>query len=207
MTVAEPNPLNRPPVYSFSTSSTTVEAAAIELSPGIGWARQIIYNSAYDVVTGYKMRSVEPSLRVTVNLAVSPLTLFDAVANKTNASAWAGGGYATWLCTGISANQDSALVGTEVLDYWVVTASFAYRSQGWGLEIKDVGLNERVPKAGGGYQKRRCRVFDNDGNAQPASSPQPLDATGAQLFGDAVVRTKSYTIYEPVEFSNYFASP
>lgn len=207
MTVAEPNPLNRPPVYSFSTSSTTVEAAAIQLSPGIGWVRQIIYNSAWDIVTGYKMRSVEPSLRVTKNLAVAPLVLMDELANKTNMTTWAGGGHATWLCTGISANQDSALVGTEVVDYWVVTASFSYRSQGWDLEIKDVGLNERVPKAGGGYQLQRCVVFDKDGNERPATTPQPLDEDGRQLFGTSQVGTKSYRLYEPVEFGNYFESP
>ena len=205
MSVADPNPLLRPEVYFFRTSSTTVEAEAKQRTAG-QWFRQIIYNSAFDVVTGYKMRSVEPVLSISKNLAVSPIVLFDTLVNKTNDSPWAGGAGLTWLCTSISGEQKTELVGTEVLTYWEVTASFSYRSGGWDLYVKDIGLNERVELPNGTFEKRRCKVFDQDGNAVAATIAQPLNADGTQRFTN-VVDEKSYTIYEYTDFSAYFTGP
>jgi hypothetical protein len=205
MSVADPNPLLRPEVYSFSTSSTTVEAAAKLPIPG-GFGRQIIYNSAYDVVTGYKMRAVEPSLTIKKNLATSPLVLIDAIANKTNEWPWAGGAGLTWLCTAISGEQKTEVVGTEVITYWAVSANFSYRSQKWNLRIKDIGLNERVPREGGGFIKRRCRVYDQNGNFVAATTAQPLNPDGTQRDSETISELE-YTIYEWADFSNYFIGP
>lgn len=209
MTASEPNPLKRPAVYSFSASSTTVEAVAIEqdIFSG-GWIQKSIVNTANDPITGYKMRSVEQTLTVRKNLKSNPIALAAEIANKTNSTAWANGAVDTWLCSGLSAQQNSALVGQEVLEYWEVSATFAYRSSGWMLSIPNVGLNAIVQNADGTSEKRRCVTYDQDGNLQPATTPQPLNASGEQIISTSnEISRISFRLYQSVDFSTYFESP
>lgn len=196
MSVSDPNPLNRPAVYSFSTSSTTTDALEFYLG-----SRIPIKNSAGSVVTGYKMRTVEPSLRVTVNLQQSPIVIAREIANTVNNPAWAGGDIGTWLCTGISGSQETEVVGAEVITYWKVSGSFSYREQKWRLEYADVGLYELVDG-----RRRRCRVEDSDGNYQSATTPQPLNSDGTQR-NSTTISTRTAVIYDTSNFATYFPSP
>ena len=129
MSVKDPNPLNRPDVWSLSASGTTVPAAFHY----VGGAQKQIVNSAGDAITGLKRRQGEITMTVRGNRSGSPFALATTLVNRTNATEWADGAERTWLCTSISAQQQSELVGTEILDYWSVSFSFAYRPETWAV--------------------------------------------------------------------------
>lgn len=207
MSVKDPNPLNRPEVYSFSSSSTTVDAISFSNVPGFGYRREFIYNSAYDLLQGYKMRSVEPALTISKNTSTSPMTLLSSVVNHVNDATWAGGASGTWLCTSLSGSQKSELSGNEILTFWEIKASFSYREQGWQLVVKDVGLNRRVYNGNIFLRKESCIVFDSDGNEKAATTPQPLNPDGTQRLNSSVISELTYDIYKPASFSSYFVGP
>ena len=208
MSVNDPNPLNRPEVYAFSCSSTTVDAVSFSLVPESGYRREFIYNSAYDVLTGYKMRSVEPALTISKNLSTEPMTILRSIVNHVNSTTWAGGDIGTWLCTSLSASQKTEMVGDLPLTYWEARAAFSYREDGWKLAVKDIGLYQRTYNDAGEFvNKIPCTVIDSNGNTVTAKTPQALNPDGTQKLGSNIVSEKQYDLYKPADFSLYFGGP
>ena len=202
MSVKDPNPLNRPDVWSLSASGTTVPAAFHY----VGGAQKQIVNSAGDAITGLKRRQGEITMTVRGNRSGSPFALATTLVNRTNATEWADGAERTWLCTSISAQQQSELVGTEILDYWSVSFSFAYRPETWAVQAPDVGLNQLVT-VNGSQVKRRITIEDANGNAVPTPKPLPLNSDGSLKGATAEADFLTFRVYETADFLSYFGDP
>jgi len=228
MSIKDPNPLNRPDVYSLSTGSSTVAATEQWVDPDRfpalpnGW--QPIVNTAGDRIEGLKKRQVEISMSIKANRSDPPFSLAKGFVNKTNSTSWQGGAPETWLCTGISAQQQSEMVGEDVIDYWSITFNFSYREDGWYVRAPNVGLYAYyfVPQSGigsvsfpptfplqGGLEKRRITVTDENGVKRPSAQPLPLADDGkleTQLLSNNQIKTRIlvFTVYRAVDFKTYF---
>ena len=206
MSVQDPNPLNRPDVWSLSTSGTT-EAATVAYDYSGGSAVQVpIENTAGDAITGYKKRRSEVTMTVSGNRSASPFLLAVLYVNKTNTVAWANGQPRTWLCTGISGTQESEIVGDEIVDYWKVRFSFSYNPETWDLVVPNVGLNELVT-VNGTPTKRRISVEDSDGNYVPSAKPVALNPDGTARAAGTAADLLSVIVYEKADFVSQFGSP
>jgi hypothetical protein len=207
MSVKDPNPLNRPDVWSLSASGTTVPAAFHY----VGGAQKQITNSAGDAITGLKRRQGEITMTVRGNRSGSPFALATTLVNRTNATEWADGAERTWLCTSISAQQQSELVGNEIVDYWSVSFSFAYRPETWAVQAPDVGLNQIVYIADQdiivGREKRRITIQDANGNAVPTPKPLPLNSDGTLKGATAEADFLTFSVYQTADFLSYFGDP
>lgn len=197
MSVKEPSPLSRPPVWSLSGSTTTVDAVSHYAGAEIP-----ITNTAGDLIAGLKKRQAEITMSVRINTSLSPFQTAVNYINRTNSETWANGGPRTWLCTGGSAQQATELVGNEVVDYWQTTYSFAYRPEGWVIRTPNVGLFELV-----NGNKQRIVVSDADGNDVPAAKPQPLNPDGSAKTGNANADILTFVVYGSVDFGTAIGNP
>jgi len=204
MSVKDPNPLNRPDVWSLSASGTVVDATTYYADAN-DTVKQIV-NTAGDPLRGLKRRQGEITLNVKGNRLDSPFALATGYVNRTNATAWADGAERTWLCTSVSAQQQTELVGDELIDYWSVSFSFAYRPETWSVQAPNVGLNERVT-GNGTTVKRRITIDDGNGNLVPTSKPQPLDANGGFAGVTAEADLLTFRVYKTADFAGYFGEP
>ena len=211
MSVKDPNPLNRPDVWSLSASGTVVDASSYWAQEGEGYVSRQIVNTAGDPLTGLKRRQGEITMTVKGNRAASPFSLATSFINRTNSSAWANGAQRTWLCTSVSAQQQSELVGTEILDFWSVSFAFAYRPETWDVQAANVGLNELYDIINGnvivGTGKRRITIQDANGNDIPTPKPLPLDSAGAYKGVGSVADMLSFQVYQTADFQSQFGDP
>jgi len=209
MSVKDPNPLNRPDVWSLSASGTVVDATTYYADAN-DTVKQIV-NTAGDPLRGLKRRQGEITLNVKGNRLDSPFSLATGFVNRTNAAAWADGAERTWLCTSVSAQQQTELVGDELLDYWSVSFSFAYRPETWSVQAPNVGLNQLtyVPDSNGTpiLVKRRITIQDGSGNIVPTSKPQPLDENGSFAGVTAEADLLTFRVYRTADFASYFGEP
>jgi hypothetical protein len=164
-------------------------------------SRQIV-NTAGDPLTGLKRRQGEISMTVKGNRAASPFSLAASFINRTNSVPWANGEARTWLCTSVSAQQQSELAGTEILDFWSVSFAFAYRPETWDVQAANVGLNELF-----GTSKRRITIQDANGNDIPTPRPLPLDSAGAYKGVSSVADMLSFQVYKTADFLSQFGDP
>jgi len=207
MSVKDPNPLNRPDVWSLSASSTVVDAKTYYEPSDAGETVKQIVNTAGDPLSGIKRRQGEITMSVRGNRAQSPFSLAAGLINRVNANAWANGAAKTWLCTGVSAQQQSELVGTEIVEFWSVAFSFAYRPETWAAQAANVGLNELVVNAGGQTVKRRITVEDNNGNDVPTSKPLPLNTDGTYKGANAAADIITFNVFLTADFAAQFGNP
>lgn len=194
---ADPNPLSRPDVWSFSSGGVSVPATFWN---DAGTYRPIV-NAAGDAIGGLSRQQLECRLSVTGNRAAFPMSVASAVTNATNASGYAGGNPRAWLCSGITGSQKREYVGQAVIDYWEVTAELVYNDDLWVVRAPNVGLNY----IDGSGAKRRCYVLDEDGNYVPSSNPVPLDSSGGMSSGEPAIL--EFTVYREIDFSSYFGNP
>ena len=95
MSVQDPNPLNRPDVWSLSTSGTTEAATVAYEYSGDIVSQKAITNTAGDAITGYKKRRSEVTMTVSGNRSASPFLLAVQYVNKTNTVAPFRSGFCT----------------------------------------------------------------------------------------------------------------
>lgn len=202
MSVKDPNPLARPAVWSLSGSTTSIDATTYYTADSDYQDTAAITNTAGDTITGLKKRQAEISMSVRLNSKASPFETAGSFINRTNSQPWANGAARTWLCTGGSAQQATELVGDEVIDYWQVGYSFAYRPDGWDLRVPNVGLFQLVEGA-----KQRIMLSDADGNDVPAAKPQPLNSDGTVKAPSDPVDILTFVIYQSVDFAEHIGSP
>jgi len=144
MSVKDPNPLNRPFVWSLSASGTVIDTNYYyEITPD-GEVLAQITNHSGSPLGGFKRRQSDITMSVKCNLADSPFFIATTFVNFTNANVWANGPPRTWLCTGVSAQQQSEIVGDEVIEYWSAGFNFAYRAETWAAQYVDV-QNPHLP--------------------------------------------------------------
>ena len=140
------------------------------------------------------------------NRSGSPFSLATTLVNRTNATECADGAVREWLCTSISAQQQSELVGTEIVDNWSDSFSFAYRPETWAVQAPDVGLNQLVTVNGSQF-KRRITIQDSNGNSVPTPKPLPLNSDGTFKGVTAEADFLTFRVYETADFLSYFGDP
>lgn len=206
MSVADPDPLNRPDVWSMSTTSSTVDARTYYKNAGSASNRyrvlSQIENTAGEPIAGLKKRQAELTLTVKRNQSASPFAV--PVVNKTNELQWANGAPQTWLCSNMAATQQTELVGDTVLVYWEVTYSLIYREETWKLKTPNVGLTAKTQDGTG---RERVMIFDQYRNRTPAPRPVPLDEDGFAKDSGEDADVLEFQIYEPIDFSSVFGDP
>jgi hypothetical protein len=206
MSVKDPNPLNRPPVWSMSSTNSTVDARTYYKNSGSASNRYRVLtqieNTAGEPIPGLKKRQAELTLTVKINQSESPFNV--GIVNKTNEVSWGGGAPQTWLISSMAATQKTEFVESTPVDYWEVTYSLIYREETWKVKTPNVGL---MAKSEDGTGRERVMVFDQDGNRTPAPRPLPLDADGFAKDLGADADVLEFQIYEPTDFSVIFGDP
>ena len=207
MSVKDPNPLNRPDVWSLSASGAVVDATTYYEASDAGENIKQIVNTAGDPLPGLKRRQGEITMSVKGNRAQSPFSLAAGFVNRVNDNAWANGASKTWLCTGVSAQQQSELVGTEIVEFWSFSFSFAYRADTWQAQSANVGLNEIASNSSGQTIKRRITIEDNNGNEVPTPKPLPLNSDGSYKGANTVADILQFEVYRKADFASQFGNP
>ena len=133
----EPNPLARPDVWSFSAGGAQVPA----LFCYDGDAVAPLVNSAGDFIDGVTATIAEMRATISGNRATFDYARAASIANCINDALFLGGAPFTWLCTGISGQQQTEVVNDLEIRYWAVTAELIYRENTHLLFLPDVGYN------------------------------------------------------------------
>jgi hypothetical protein len=200
---AEPNPLARADVWTFSTGGAQVPA----LTYYDGTTRKPLVNAAGDYFEGLTAMEAEVRATISGNRTEFPLADAAAVTNCLNSGTYLGGAAHTWQCAGITGQQATEVVNGAEVRYWEISVQLVYRQSGWNLQLPHVGWHY-VNSAGG--PKYRTFVRNDDGTDGPAATPQPLTETGSQKYTggtsgppDILVRR----IYPEENFSDYFGTP
>tara|TARA_B100001741_G_scaffold238488_1_gene199467 strand:+ start:1112 stop:1837 length:726 start_codon:yes stop_codon:yes gene_type:complete len=227
MSTLEPNPLHRLPVFSLSSSTSTVGFTEVfrdftgagETSGGDDFlpdddanAKIVIANSAGDPITGLKRRSPEMNLSAKFNKQYLTQEILGS-SGKINNADWGMFSKSTLLITNLSANQSSALVDSVLIDYWEVSVTCAYRRDTWHTNAPDVGLfylevtdaDAEPPTT----VKKRFMYTDEDGFSQKNPERQPLNADGTARGANEFPKILNVTerIYEYVDFSTLIGLP
>jgi len=201
------NPLARPDVWSFSTGGAQVPALVYYDGSGNG-NRKPLTNTAGDYFEGLTVAEAEVRATIAGNRAAFPSALAAAVTNAVNDSTYLFGAKHTWQCSGISASQQSEVVGGVQINYWQVTAELVYRATGHNLLLPNIGFHY-VTSSGGAKFRTFVRDFDTNRDV-PAATPQPLDANGSQKYTSGtsgVPDILERRVYPEVNFSSYFGTP
>ena len=203
----EPNPLARKDVWSFSVSSAAVPALFYYHGESGNSDIRPLVNAAGDFIEG--LQAVEGEVKATINgnRAAFPLAIAASVTNSINSAPYLGGAAYTWLCQGISAQQQTEVVNGAEVNYWAVSVELVYRSSSWIMKLPHVGLH--YIESG---QKRRCWVYEGQpGSSEKvdASSPQALTSTGAMKYpgGEGVPEQLLRRVHQAIAFAQYFGTP
>lgn len=206
---ADPNPLNRPDVWSFSTGGAAVPALFYYHGNG-NTDRRALVNSAGDFIESAMTEEAELRATISGNRATFPLGTAAAVTNAINSSQYLGGAQYTWKCNGISAQQAVELIDGAKVAYWQVSVELAYRQSGWPLLLPNVGWNYID-----GGERKRCYVYSfESGSAEriASSSPIALNENGSIRLSagqDGSGRPDILTrrVHPVVDFATYFGTP
>lgn len=200
------NPLLRPDVWSFSTASATVPALLYYHGSSNSDIRPLV-NAAGDFIEG--LQAVEGEIKATIsgNRSAFPLGIAGSVTNSINASPYLGGAPYTWLCQGISAQQQVEVVNGIEVKYWAVSVELIYHASTWVMKIPHVGWHYIE-----NGQKRKCWVYEGEpgqSDKVDASTPQPLTESGNMKYPgvggtpDQLLRR----VHQAIDFSTYFGTP
>jgi hypothetical protein len=133
----EPSPLARPDVWSFSTGGAQVPClyyyAGNQIAP--------LVNSAGDFFEGVTYPESEVRATISGNRATFDYGLASQVTNCLNNATYLGGAPYTWLCTGISGQQQVEVVNGVQVKYWSFQTELVYRASTHLLFLPDVGFN------------------------------------------------------------------
>lgn len=195
----DPNPLDRPDVWSFSTSGAAVPAYYYY----DGSTAKVLTNTANDFFEGAMTDEAEVRATIQGNRPGFPLALAAQVTNCVNSDAYLGAPPHHWKCGGISAQQTTEVVEDQEIRYWQITVELVFRQSGWSLQLPNVGYNYLE-----GSVKKRAYVIDpDDGVTKIAcSSPIALNENGSiRPAGapDILVRR----VHREVEFLPLFGTP
>lgn len=203
---SQPNPLARKDVWTFSVSSSAVPALNYYHGSGNLDVRPLV-NAAGDYIEG--LQAVEGEIRATItgNRSTFPLAVAAVVANSVNASEYLGGAQYTWMCQGVSGQQQVEVVDGVEIKYWSVSVELVYRTSTWVLRIPHIGWHYID-----GGKKTKCWAYqDTDGTKEKvdASTPQPLTESGALKYpgADGLPETLLRRVHRAVDFASYFGTP
>lgn len=194
-------PLQRPPLWTFTTQGAVVPALFYYDQPGNNTSMQPLTNSAYDYFSGLQTDEAQTKAVIKQNLATFPSNIATQLTNTINSSPFLGGAEYTWKCQGITGELRYEEFQNVTYRLWAVTVELLYRQSGWQLQLPDVGFNFIA-----GNQKRRGMVFDFE-NAEWVASPGPvgLDGNGGLTLGAPAILARR--VHREVNFNQFFGSP
>lgn len=198
----EPNPLNRPDVWSFSTGGATVPAIVFYDN---GNNKKPLVNAAGDFFENATTEESEVRATISANRQSFPLALAAYVTNAVNSDVYLEGNPHTWKCAGIGAQQAVEMVNDVEIRYWQITTELVYRASGWPLLLPHVGWNF----LSGGVKRRAYVEFqDEDGTITrlPSANAVALNANGS-LRAAGAPDILSRRVHREVPFASYFGVP
>lgn len=204
---ADPNPLLRPDVWSFSTGGAAVPALTYFAGTGNDDRRALV-NTVGDFFEGAMSEESELRASVSGNRSQFPLSLAVNATNTVNDSTYMGGVAHTWKCSGISGQQATEVVNGVEIKYWQVTAELSYRQSGWDLLLPNVGWNYFNQSTG---KKERCYVY-SEGERVASANPMALNANGTINFntdftGSGAPLILTRRVHKTSNFSSLFGVP
>jgi len=202
----QPNPLARRDVWSFSVSSAAVPALYYYHGNGNGDIRPLV-NAAGDYIEGLEAVEGEIKATITGNRPTFPLSVAGSVTNSINSAPYLGGAAYTWLCQGISGQQQLEVVNDIEVKYWSVSVELVYRSSTWVMKIPHVGWHYVT-----GGSKTKCWVYQNEGGEKEkvdASAPQPLTESGNMKYpgGEGNPDQLLRRVHQAIDFTGFFGIP
>lgn len=133
----QPNPLARPDVWSFSAGGAQVPALYYYDGEGVA----PLVNSAGDFIDGVTTTIAEMRATISGNRPTFNYALAASITNCINGASYLGGAPYTWLCTGISGQQQTEIVNDQEIRYWSFTSELVYRENTHLVLVPDVGYN------------------------------------------------------------------
>jgi hypothetical protein len=202
----QPNPLARRDVWSFSVSSAAVPALYYYHGLSNGDIRPLV-NAAGDYIEGLQAVEGEIKATITGNRPTFPLSVAGSVTNSINSAPYLGGAAYTWLCQGISAQQQLEVVNDVEVKYWSVSVELVYRSSTWVMKIPHVGWHYVT-----GGSKTKCWVYQGEGGEKEkvdASAPQALTESGNMKYPGAEGNPDQLLrrVHQAIDFTGYFGTP
>lgn len=177
----QPNPLSRPDVWTFSTGGAEVPCLYYYAGNGIA----PLINSAGDFIEGVQCPESEVRVTISGNRPTFNYALAAQVTNCLNDQAYLGGAPYTWLCAGISGQQQLEVVNDVQVKYWSFSTELIYRAGTHLLFLPDVGFqylaaSETDDSAPGGEGA-------DSGDAAPYI-PGATTQSGVQLVSGRIAR-------------------
>lgn len=191
------NPLARADIWRWSTGGLSVPA----LYYYEGSLIKALTNSANDFFEGATADISTLQASISSNRSTFDYALATNVTNAVNEDNFLGAEKYTWKCSGISGQPAVEIANGVEIRYWQIEVTLEYRSDGWPLQLPNVGFNYLD-----GTTKKRAYVLDADtGDKVPASNPQPLTTGGTLKTGapDILVRR----VHKSLPFAGYFGTP
>lgn len=197
-----------PDVWTFSTGTGQEAATAHYPTANDNAVTAPLANKANDAYEG--LVKAVPELRATITgyRQFFPAGLATTLTGAVNSAAYAGGDPRTWQCAGISGTPERTTVGTQLVEYWQITAELIYRQSTHNLLLPNAGLN--YLEGGVAAKKRRCWIIDESGEKVPSAGPLALTDTGdlKQIgAGPYPPDILSFRIYPEYDFALYFGDP
>jgi hypothetical protein len=202
----QPNPLARRDVWSFSVSSAAVPALYYYHGSSNSDIRPLV-NAAGDYIEGLQAVEGEIKATITGNRPTFPLSVAGSVTNSINSAPYLGGAAYTWLCQGVSAQQQLEVVNDVEVKYWSVSVELVYRSSTWVMKIPHVGWHYIT-----GGSKTKCWVYQGEGGEKEkvdASAPQALTNAGNMKYpgGEGNPDQLLRRVHQAIDFTGYFGTP
>jgi hypothetical protein len=201
----QPNPLQRPDVWSFAVGGATIPATRYY---DINDAVRPLVNAAGDLFENITTEEAEVRAVINGNRPTFPLQLAAFATNAVNNAPYLGGRQFTWKCAGISGQQTTEVVDGFEVRYYQITTELVYRASGWPLLIPDAGFNFIDQQDN---TKRRCFVeFKDEEEAVirvPSANAVPLAGNGAMLAAGQQPRLLSRRVHRGIDFAQYFGNP
>ena len=169
------NPLERPDVWSYTASTSTIPAETYYEGTGNTQIKPLT-NTAGEQLFGVTTQTGELKVQITGNRATFDAALATSVVGCVNSDAYLGANPYTWQCNGISGKRASETVGDVVVWYWEVSVSLTYRARGWQAYLLNVGMNVRDSSG----RLAPATVTSESGAKVRASMPVALAPNGQQ---------------------------
>lgn len=192
-----PSPLARPDVWSFSSSAGTLPTFVHNDN---GTVRPLV-NAAGELFEGVTQLVGEMKCSIQGNRTQFPISTATLATGRVNASGYLGGAAGTWLCEGISAQQQNEVIDNTEIRYWSVTANLHFRQSGHGVYLPNVGYNQLVSG-----ELKPCTVT-HQGDNIPVTKPVALTASGVQAATGTMPTINYYETHLEADFSTLFGSP
>lgn len=197
-----------PDVWTFSAG--TAQYAATEHFPdrNNNVLTAPLTNKANDAYEG--IVKSEPELRAVITgyRQFFPAALAIRLTGAINNAQYAGGAEHTWQCAGISGTPERTTSGTQLVEYWQITAELIYRKSTHNLLLPNAGLN--YLENGLSNKKRRCFVITEDGDRVPSANAMALEDNGdlkQNGAGPYPPDILTFRVYPEENFSQYFGQP